>query len=207
MKNKKAAEMTIGTIVVIILALVVLVVLIYGFSTGWSNLWQNILGYGGGQVNAQTVVDSCKLACTTQQNYDYCTKTRTVTFQDSNDNNKVKTVDVSCSKLKMGGSVMATKPAAVSVTLPLVSMDCDLACAGEAANQVPCAELSKTLCLVNGVLNTKCSVSWIDQETYVANQQNVGTGKTYTSVSEDLRSKANDASSHTEDVCVMLVTR
>jgi hypothetical protein len=81
MKSKKGAEMTIGTIIVIILALVVLVVLIYGFSTGWSNLWQNILGYGGGTVNVQTVVDSCKLACTAQQSFDYCSKKRTIVFE------------------------------------------------------------------------------------------------------------------------------
>ena len=47
-KGKKAAEMTIGTIVIIILALVVLVVIIYGFTTGWSNLWEKITGIGGG---------------------------------------------------------------------------------------------------------------------------------------------------------------
>ena len=78
--NKKGVEMTIGTIVVIILALVVLVVLIYGFSTGWGNLWENILGYGGGKVNVQTVIESCRVACQTGGEYDYCTKNRSVTF-------------------------------------------------------------------------------------------------------------------------------
>jgi len=48
--NKAGAEMTIGTIIVIILALVVLVVLIYGFTTGWGNLWDKLTGYGGGNV-------------------------------------------------------------------------------------------------------------------------------------------------------------
>ena len=76
--DKKGAEMTIGTIVMIILALVVLVVIIYGFTTGWSNLWQNIIGFGGGKVNVQTVVSSCQLACSTNGVYDYCTKERNV---------------------------------------------------------------------------------------------------------------------------------
>ena len=74
--NKKGAEMTIGTIIIIVLALVVLVVLVYGFSTGWSNLWEKITGFGGGKVNVQSVVQSCQLACTTGSTYDYCTKTR-----------------------------------------------------------------------------------------------------------------------------------
>lgn len=78
--NKKGAEMTIGTIIIIVLALVVLVVLIFGFSSGWSNLWQKITGFGGGKVNVQTIVQGCQLACTTQSAYDYCTKTSEVTF-------------------------------------------------------------------------------------------------------------------------------
>src|SRR3989338_813452 len=78
MENKKGAEMTIGTIVMIILASVVLVVIIYGFTTGWGNLWQNIIGFGGGKVNVQTVVSSCQIACSTNGVYDYCTKERKV---------------------------------------------------------------------------------------------------------------------------------
>ena len=56
--NKKGAEMTIGTIIIIVLALVVLVVLIFGFSTGWSNLWEKITAFGGGEVNVQSVVQT-----------------------------------------------------------------------------------------------------------------------------------------------------
>jgi hypothetical protein len=80
MKNKRGAEMTIGTIIIIILALVVLVILIYGFSTGWSNLWEKITAFGGGKTNVQTIVQSCQLACTTSSQYDYCTKTSKVIF-------------------------------------------------------------------------------------------------------------------------------
>ena len=81
--NKKGAEMTIGTIIVIILALVVLVVIIYGFVTGWGNLWQKIIGIGGGgKPNVQTQVDSCKIACASDAKSDYC-KTRNVIFEDN----------------------------------------------------------------------------------------------------------------------------
>ena len=80
--NKKGAELAIGTIVLIILALVVLVVVIYGFTVGWGNLFQNLIGYGGGQVNVQTIVSSCQVSCSTQSVYDYCSKRRNVVFEE-----------------------------------------------------------------------------------------------------------------------------
>ena len=83
--NKKGAEMTIGTIIVIILALVVLVVIIYGFTTGWGNLWEKITGFGGGKDNVQSVVQSCQLACTTSSTYDWCSLKREVRTQDKPD--------------------------------------------------------------------------------------------------------------------------
>jgi len=83
MKTKKGAEMTIGTIVMIILALVVLVVIIYGFTTGWGNLWDKVVNIGGGKINVQTIVQSCQLACSTNSQYDYCTKERNIIIDDS----------------------------------------------------------------------------------------------------------------------------
>jgi hypothetical protein len=81
--NKKGAEMTIGTIVMIILALVVLVVIIYGFTTGWGNLWDKVVNIGGGKINVQTVVQSCQIACTTNSQYDYCSKQRNIIIDES----------------------------------------------------------------------------------------------------------------------------
>jgi len=80
--NKKGAEMTISTIVVIVLALVVLVVLIMGFTSGWSSLWQKVIGFGGDNVNVQSVIQSCSLACTTEAEYDYCVRKRAVVFEE-----------------------------------------------------------------------------------------------------------------------------
>jgi len=84
--NKKGAELTIGTIVIIILALVLLVVIIYGFTTGWGNLWENLIGFGGGSVNVQTVIQSCQVACTTNGQFDYCKKQRKVIFDENREN-------------------------------------------------------------------------------------------------------------------------
>ena len=97
MKNKKGVEMAIGTLVIIILALVVLVVLIYGFTVGWGNLFQNVISFGGGKVNVQTVVTSCQVSCTTQSIYDYCTKLRSVTFEE-----KEKSIRLTCAQLGTG---------------------------------------------------------------------------------------------------------
>jgi hypothetical protein len=90
MKNKKGAEMTIGTIVFIILALVVLVVLIYGFSVGWDNFWQQLTGGAGGEVNVQSVVRACGIACSTASYNDYCVRERDVVFESGEDSVKRK---------------------------------------------------------------------------------------------------------------------
>lgn len=84
--NRRAAEMTIGTIVIIILAIVVLVVLVYGFTVGWGNLFNQLTGLGGGNVNVQTVVQGCQIACSTQASFDFCQLKRNVVFtEDKND--------------------------------------------------------------------------------------------------------------------------
>ena len=76
-KGKKGAEMTIGTLVIIVLAIIVLVVLALGFGAGWSNLWGKITGYFS-PVNVDSVKQSCQYACTTKSSYDYCDRTRDV---------------------------------------------------------------------------------------------------------------------------------
>jgi len=83
MKSRKAAEMTIGTIIVIILALVVLVFLIWGFTAGWGNLRDQILNIFGGGSNIDTLVSSCQTVCATQQAFNYCGLKRDVRFGDN----------------------------------------------------------------------------------------------------------------------------
>jgi len=82
MKSKKGAEMTIGTIVIIIIALIVLVFLIVGFTMGWGNLTDKIKALIGGGSNVQTVVQGCQLACSSSSAFDYCSKQRDVRFDD-----------------------------------------------------------------------------------------------------------------------------
>ena len=81
LKSKRGAEMTIGTIIIIILAVLVLVFLVFGFSTGWNNLWENIKNFFGGGANVDTIVRNCQAACTTNQVFEYC-RDREVKFED-----------------------------------------------------------------------------------------------------------------------------
>lgn len=80
--NKKGAEMTVGTIIVIVLALVVLVVLVVGFTGGWGNLWSRISSFFGGGPNVDAIVQACQVACTTQSQYAWCTMNRTLVLDD-----------------------------------------------------------------------------------------------------------------------------
>ena len=100
--NKKGQGLTIPTIVIIILALVVLVVLIYGFTVGWGNLFQNIQAFGG-RVNVQNVITGCKISCDTNAAFDYCAKERNVVFSRGED-----PVSLTCKDLEGRGVNLAT---------------------------------------------------------------------------------------------------
>jgi len=84
-ENKKGAEFTITTLIVIILAIVVLVVLMLGFGTGWANLWGKMSGYFT-TANVDSVKEGCKLACTTNGVYSYCNQIRDVVTIDAQGN-------------------------------------------------------------------------------------------------------------------------
>ena len=92
----KRGDVAISTIVIIILALVVLVIVIYGFTVGWGNLFQNILVFGGGKINVESVVRGCQVACTTQASFDYCLKQRDVVFDE-----KQKAEKLTCKTLEL----------------------------------------------------------------------------------------------------------
>jgi hypothetical protein len=73
MVNKKAQDLSIGTLILIVLGIVVLVLLILGFSIGWSNLWEKI-GIFGGSSSISDIVVACNLAGTSESTYDFCQK-------------------------------------------------------------------------------------------------------------------------------------
>jgi hypothetical protein len=127
LENKKAAEMTIGTIIVIVLALVVLVFLIFAFASGNSNLMEQINNFFGGGSNVQSIVTSCQAACSTNQVYEYC-RIRDVRFE------KGKTPEKLNCKALEGKSVGLEICNAISVCA---------SCSGEAN---PCAGIVAESC-------------------------------------------------------------
>lgn len=96
-ENKKGAEMTIGTIVIIVLALVVLVVLIVGFTGGWGNLWGRVTDFFTGSNNVDSIVSACNLACSTNAKYDYCERVRTLKYEVGDEKKKAQ---VTCLSLQ-----------------------------------------------------------------------------------------------------------
>lgn len=72
--NKRGQDLSIGTLILIVLGIVVLVLLILGFSLGWSNLWEKIDIFGG-TSSVGDIVIACKLAHTSQDSYTLCEKT------------------------------------------------------------------------------------------------------------------------------------
>lgn len=126
MKNKKGVEMIIGVIIVIVLSLIVLAVVIYGFTTGWNNLWENIKNFGGGSSNIGTVVKACQVYCTSQSIAEYCTKTN-VKFANS-EGKIVTNNNMTCQDLAKGGLVLDIKKPSLNGTLPPTGLECDLDC-------------------------------------------------------------------------------
>jgi hypothetical protein len=67
MENKRGQGMSISTVILLILGLVILVVLILGFTMGW----KKILPFVSGN-NLDGIKNSCSIACSTNQVYDFC---------------------------------------------------------------------------------------------------------------------------------------
>ncbi|MCD4771421.1 hypothetical protein K8R30_03315 [archaeon] len=78
--DKRGQEMALGTIITIVLGIAVLVFLIFGFSTGWNNLWSKVTSFGGTDNNVNTIVQACALRCSTGDTYGFCQEERTVKY-------------------------------------------------------------------------------------------------------------------------------
>ena len=77
MKDKRGAELTIGTLIIIILGIVVLVFLILGFTLGWENLFGKLTEWlGGGKSNIDDIAFGCNTACQSAQKFAFCDQER-----------------------------------------------------------------------------------------------------------------------------------
>jgi hypothetical protein len=111
MVDKKGQQMTLGTIIAIVLGIAVLVFLIFGFSKGWNNMWDTISEIGGGKVNVDDVVRGCSIACSGENTHAYCSQKRTITLENKKTEvgtckafeNENKAYGISCSSVKCEG--------------------------------------------------------------------------------------------------------
>ncbi len=82
--NKKGQDLSIGTLILIVLGIVVLVLLVLGFSMGWENLWEKINIFGGGS-SIGTVASACELAAQQDNKYGYCQEFKRVKVGQTNE--------------------------------------------------------------------------------------------------------------------------
>ena len=90
--NKKAVEMNVNTIIVVILAILVLVILALYFTGGMRSLWERITPVPGAyeQTDVENARNACTLLCSADAKTSYCERefqikkkgsTETVTMQ------------------------------------------------------------------------------------------------------------------------------
>ncbi len=97
MFNKRGQELSTTTVILLILAVLVLVFLILGFSVGWSKINPFL-----SKSNVDSISDACNIACSTNQNYAFCSQPRDLRAEDS------KLKGVTCNFLS-GNSALKTK--------------------------------------------------------------------------------------------------
>jgi hypothetical protein len=76
MVNKKGQEMSVATLVLIVVGVVMLVILIMGFTMGWGNLWNKVNIFGGGS-SVSEVIKVCQMGTT---KFDLCDTFNKVTI-------------------------------------------------------------------------------------------------------------------------------
>lgn len=90
----KRGDQTITLLVVIILAIIVLVALALSFGWSFSDFWEKITGFSSSNID--TMKNSCQIACSTNANYDWCSKVRTLKYENAE--GKKQTVTSTCDK-------------------------------------------------------------------------------------------------------------
>ena len=135
MKNKRGQDLSIGTLILIVLGIVVLVLLILGFSLGWNNLWEKINIFGGGS-SVGNLVTACQVKVTSNNKFGYCKEFTLVSTTDG------KKEYLNCQDSRVSGSLEET-------------LDCDETDATKAGQEY-CTTLAKSNSIksdtkVNGV--------------------------------------------------------
>jgi hypothetical protein len=83
--NKRADTSTIPIIIAIVVGITVLIFVVFGFTTGWGNFWEKIVGGRVSQSNLDTIMSSCQAACAQNDDAAYCQDSREVNFGEKID--------------------------------------------------------------------------------------------------------------------------
>lgn len=76
--NRRGAEMSVNTIVLIVIGVLVLLFLIIGFSVGWSRIGDLLIR----DNNIGDLTQHCTTACSSSSLYDYCTQKKDLKVED-----------------------------------------------------------------------------------------------------------------------------
>ncbi len=76
-RNRRGQELSTNTIIMVILGIIVLVILVLGFTIGWDRFLPFIRSN-----NIDQVKSACSIACSTNNQYDYCSLSRTLKADD-----------------------------------------------------------------------------------------------------------------------------
>ncbi|MEK6913508.1 MAG: hypothetical protein AABW47_02450 [Nanoarchaeota archaeon] len=72
-KNRKGQDISITTIILVVLGIAVLVLLILGFTKGWGNIAPWLSGN-----NVESIRTQCQASCATNSEYGFCTNIKSV---------------------------------------------------------------------------------------------------------------------------------
>jgi hypothetical protein len=93
MVDGKRGEMTLSTIIAIVLGITVLVFLIFGFSSGWGNLWDKIMGETT-ESNVELRIRDCDNDCTAGEKSSWCHEVKELKFFD--EGGKIVKIEGTC---------------------------------------------------------------------------------------------------------------
>ena len=86
MHNKRGQELSTNAIIMIVIGIIVLVVLVLGFTVGWNKF----LPFLSSTNNVESIKNTCSIACTTANTYNFCTAPKTLKAEDLPEENGVK---------------------------------------------------------------------------------------------------------------------
>ena len=91
--NKRGQQMTLGTLIAIILGIAVLVLLIFGFTTGWNNMWDRVTVGTSSSIIELKIAD-CEADCSAGEANAFCKEKKGLRFFD--DGGKIVKIKDTC---------------------------------------------------------------------------------------------------------------